>query len=508
MPNKSRSLQHTMSSAGFQEVALQNRAAIGIISPTSTERQPVSVQLLDGRKASIPVHQVAVLSEIPNVIYVNPLTSYPSGAFNGSETFLDFEVPQQVHVLTGLNVRFTLGFDNSGAALAPTPYWCSRIETYAGKDLISTQYPESVYNDSIAWRDIQNRREWADPLNFTADLDSVEPLNLQLPYLNRGDVYPNPNFGSTQNGNANASQDFYLPLTNCLTQARVFCAGFVVPFRIRLYLQPRITLNFAPDPETGIVATTVSTVNGNHVWTPTPGGGWIPSTVVTGVNEPVTANTSVTYPGGGAITLQQIQLVVSEQAMAQVNFEQKMRVHRNGNVLYKVVIADRYQNPFQTLSPGQSQNTQLKAFKSLSAGIVTTLLPQAAFNTPEMAQLRLPIANLQLLDQMGRKLSEVIPDALFRRFIFPKHIASDYGTYQPQYLLPFSSDFGETAKNAVNLGYMQLTTLEQLVITAAPAYEIWSQTQIGNWSNVMLNIHAYNYAAINCTGGVPAVTYT
>jgi hypothetical protein len=504
-----------MSSAGFQEVALQNRAAIGIISPTSTERQPVSVQLLDGRKASIPVHQVAVLSEIPNLVYVNPLTSYPSGAFNGSETFLDFEIPQQIHVLTGLNVRFTLGFDPSGAALAPTPYWCSRIETYAGKDLISTQYPESVYNDSIAWRDIQNRREWADPLNFTADLDSAPPLALQLPYQNRGDVYPNPKFGSTQNGNAGASQDFYLPLTNCLTQARVFCAGFVVPFRIRLYLQPRITLNYAPSPLTGIVTTIQTTDSaGNHVWTPDTTNpttrGWIPSTVTTKVNEPNASvpNVTTTYVGGGVVTLQQIQLVVSEQAMAQVNFEQKMRVHRNGNVLYKVILADRYQNPFQTLNPGQSQNTQLKAFKSLSAGIVTTLLPQAAFNTPEMAQLRLPIANLQLLDQMGRKLSEVIPDALFRRFIFPKHIASDYGTYQPQYLLPFSSDFGETAKNAVNLGYMQLTTLEQLVITGAPAYDVWSQVEIANWTNVMLNIHAYNYAAINCTGGVPAVTYT
>ena len=483
-----------MSSAGFQEVALQNRAAIGIISPTSTERQPVTVQMLDGRKASVPVHQVAVLSEIPNIVYVNPLTSYPSGAFNGSETFLDFEIPQQIHVLTGLNVRFTLGFDNSGAALAPTPYWCSRIETYAGKDLISTQYPESVYNDSIAWRDIQNRREWADPLNFTADLDSSPPLALQLPYQNRGNVYPDPKYGSTQNGNASGSQDFYLPLTNCLTQARIFCAGFVVPFRVRLYLQPRITLNFAPDVSTGLV----NTFGGIPVVT-YPGNGLIASSISTG--EPNGC-------GGGVINLMQIQLVVSEQAMAQVNFEQKMRVHRNGNVLYKCVLADRYQNPFQTLSPGNSYNTQLKAFKSLSAGIVTTLLPQAAFNTPEMAQIRFPIANLQLLDQMGRKLSEVIPDTIFRRFIFPKHIASDYGTYQAQYLLPFSSDFGETAKNAVNLGYMQLTTLEQLVITAAPSYNLWTEDAVDNWLNVMLNIHAYNYAAINCTGGVPAVTYT
>jgi hypothetical protein len=482
-----------MSSAGFQEVALQNRAAIGIISPTSTERQPVSVQMLDGRKASVPVHQVAVLSEIPNVIYVNPLTSYPSGAFNGSETFLDFEIPQQVHVLTGINVRFTLGFDTSGAALAPTPYWCSRIETYAGKDLISTQYPESVYNDSIAWRDIQNRREWADPLNFTADLDSVQPLALQLPYLNRGNVYPDPRFGSTQNGNVALAQDFYLPLTNCLTQARIFCAGFVVPFRIRLYLQPRITLRFAPNPATGLYT---GVTGGN-----TPADG-------TGLIAPP-ANPSQT--GLGSINLQQIQLVVSEQAMAQVNFEQKMRVHRNGNVLYKCVLADRYQNPFQTLNPGGQYNTQLKAFKSLSAGIITTLLPQSAFNTPEQAQIRLPISNLQLLDQMGRKLSEILPDTIFRRFIFPKHIASDYTTYQPQYILPFSSDFGETAKNAVNLGYMQLTTLEQLVITPAPAFYPYSGDSISasvGWSNVMLNIHAYNYAAINCTGGVPAVTYT
>jgi len=459
-----------MSSTGFQERALQNRSAISIISPTSNERLPVRQRLLDGRVVSVPPHQVAVLSEQPNLVLVNPQTSVPSGAFAGAETFCDFELPDQLHIITGLTVAFNMAFsDNSGCALAPTPYWCSRIEIYAGKDIIETLYNEAVYNDAIAWRDIQNRREWADPLNFTADLDTSLPLNLQLPYENTSTLTnagaPSPLlWNNTDNGKI-----FYLPLSCCLTQGKVFASGFVVPFRVRLYFAPRIV------------------------------------------------DTSVNTGASTQPSLQQIQIWVSEQQLSSVNFEAKLREHRNGNVLYKFVMKDRYMIAFNA-TPNSAFITQLKAFKSLCAGLVFTLTDQDQNTNPNKAQLRSPtvagtgtggsgwsasqsssagtITQAQLLDAVGRRMTEVLPDVVLRRFIFPKHISSDYSVYKQQYIFPFSSDFGETVRNGVNLGYAQLTTLEQLSITPIAG------------GSCMLTIYAYNYATLSCNGGVPQITYT
>lgn len=454
-----------MSSTGFQERALQNRSAISLISPTSNERLPVKQRLLDGRVVAVPPHQVAVLSEQPNLVIVNPQTSVPSGAFAGSETFCDFELPDQLHIITGLTVAFNMGFsDNSGCCLAPTPYWASRIEIYAGKDIIETLYNEAIYNDAVAWRDIQNRREWADPLNFTADLDTTVPLNLQLPYENTSTLtdagVPAPRtFGTADAG------VYYLPLSCCLTQGKTFASGFVVPFRIRIYFAPSIK----------------DTSAGNTACQP---------------------------------TLNTVQVWVSEQQLTSVNFEAKLREHRNGNVLYKFVMKDRYMVAFNS-SAGTNFITQLKAFKSLCAGLVFTITDQDGNTNPNKAQLRRPtnasaggtwdsvsagskatVSEAQLLDAVGRRMTEVLPDTVIRRFIFPKHISSDYAVYKQQYILPFSSDFGETVRNAVNLGYSQLTTLEQLAVRP-----------VSN-GNVMLTIYAYNYATLSCNGGVPQITYT
>jgi hypothetical protein len=246
----------------------------------------------------------------------------------------------------------------------------------------------------------------------------------------------------------------------------VFASGFVVPFRVRIYFAPRIV------------------------------------------------DTSVNVGAATQPQLNQVQIWVSEQQLSSVNFEAKLREHRNGNVLYKFVMKDRYMVAFNS-TPLNNFITQLKAFKSLCAGLVFTITDQDQNTNPNKAQLRSPtqaatgsalwvsqnssagtITQAQLLDAVGRRMTEVLPDTVLRRFIFPKHISSDYSVYKQQYIFPFSSDFGETVRNGVNLGYAQLTTLEQLSITPIGA------------GNVMLTIYAYNYATLSCNGGVPQITYT
>lgn len=501
-----------MSSTGFQEKALQNRAAISLISPTSNERMPVKQRLLDGRQVSVPPHQVAVLSEQPNLVIVNPQTSTPA-AWNGSESFVDFELPDQLHVVTGLNLAMTVNFSGTDAAntttaaaaittdataatanaweangrkigvgMPPTPYWCSRVEVYAGKDIIETIYNEALYNDAVAWRDIQNRREWSRDVNFTADVDTTmsatNALAITLPYRNSDgsdrisfSKFPNstllPDATSLPQSqfwnNGDSGKLFYLPLSCCLTQGKVFASGFVVPFKVRVYFAPSITSSVSPSISSA---------------TPT-----------------------VLAPAGTAApTLNQVQLWVSEQQLSSVNFEAKLREHRNGNVLYKFVMKNRFQQAITTPTGTTPTTVQLKAFKSLSSGLVLTITKAQ----PSIAQCqeRCEVQQIQLLDAVGRRITEVQPDALNRRFVFPRHIASDYSVYREQYLVPFSSDFGETVRNAVNLGYNQMTTLEQLqfILTAA------GQATAG--ANCMINIYSYDYATLACNGGVPQVSYT
>jgi hypothetical protein len=478
---------------------------------------PVKQRLLDGRTVSVPPHQVAVLSEQPNLVLVNPQTAQPN-AWQGSETFTDFELPDQLHVVTGLQLAMPIQIANQvltgtdlgglsadavaakqwddqgrqiGFGLTPTPYWVSRIEIYAGKDIVETLYPEAIYNDAIAWRDIQNRREWSEPLNFTSDLDtsasSTNPLSLQLPYRNTDGsdtpVYTS-SAGVAQNlvgtsrywanyatiGSAPAATDsgtiFQLPIACSLTQGKVFAAGFVVPFKVRVYFASSIITKFSS------------------------------------AYVPTAPATTPAWPAGtGTVSLSQgLQLWVQEQQLSSVNFEAKLREHRNGNVLYKFVMKNRYQVAQATVQPGNPITFQLKAFKSLSAGLVFTILKQGNMSNPRYNQERFPIADLQLLDGVGRRITEVLPDQILRRFVFPRHIASDYTVYWPQYIIPFSSDFGETVRNAVNLGYNQMTTLEQLRFTGGA--ELQAAT------DVMLQVYSYDYATLSCNGGVPQVSYT
>jgi hypothetical protein len=433
---------------GFQEKALQNRAAIAHISPTSNERMSVRTKTLDGRAIAVPPHQVAVLSEQPKVVYVNPQTAVPV-CWAGSETYIDFQIPPELHILTDLVLRLPITVPTQVAdhatVLPATSYWVSRIEVQAGKDTIETLYPEQLalhnvqrkaLNEAFQDSPLQN---WIDPITNSSTAYGLTAS------LAAGDY------------DAGTNRAFYLPIHCSLTQGKVFVSGFITPFRLRVFFPSALTTDSA-------------------------------------AAVPVLKNN--------------VQLYCYEQELSAINYEAKLREHRNGSVSYKCVINDRYVESYPNLAPSNDQSIQLKAFKSLSAGLMIFWTPQSAnqndFNAKTVS--RTPIASLELLDNVGRRMTETLRDEWLRWKVWRECFDTKFAQYKPTYVLPFSSDLEETLKNGVNLGYEQLTTLEQLRVIF-PSSLPENPASSGKYQYVM-TITSFNYAMLECNAGVPRVVFT
>ena len=425
---------------GFQEKALQNRSAIAHISPTSNERMSVRTKTLDGRAIAVPPHQVAVLSEQPKVVYVNPQSAVPT-TWAGSETYVDFQIPPELHILTGLVLRMPIDVGaGTASAVPPTPYWVSRIEVQAGKDTIETLYPEHLAMSAIGTKSSQEQILEAPVLNYTRDTFATAPA-----------LTPSSTYDS---GNS-----FYLPIHCSLTQGKVFVSGFITPFRLRVFFPSVLNVN----------------ADGGSTYA-----------------KPVLRNN--------------VQLFCYEQELSAINYEAKLREHRNGAVSYKVIINDRYTEAYNNLAPSQTFNQQLKAFKSLSAGLLFFLTAQPANQNDAQNKWnsRVNIQSVELLDNVGRRMTETLRDDWLRWWVWTSNFDSTFGSVIPTYLIPFSSDVAETMKNGVNLGYEQMTTLEQLKFIT-PASLPYSS---GSVYQYYLNITSLNYAMLECNAGVPRVVFT
>jgi len=464
---------------GFQEKALQNRAAIAHISPTSNERMSVRTKTLDGRAIAVPPHQVAVLSEQPKVVFVNPQTAVPT-CWAGSETYIDFQIPPELHILTNLVLRLPItvptAVSGSPTSLPHTSYWVSRIEVQAGKDTIETLYPEQLDFHNTARSAINEATQDSVRLNYVDVLTAMAstagvagtvvaagtpgsaPAASSVSGQTAGVAKtPYGLVGTIAAGDYDKGNCFYLPVPCSLTQGKVFVSGFVTPFRLRVFFPSAIT--------------TLSTAA-----------------------IPVLKNN--------------IQLYCYEQELSAINYEAKLREHRNGSVSYKIVLHDRYVESYPNLTQSGDFTIQLKAFKSLSAGLLLTWTPQAADqnNFNALTTTKQKIESLELLDNVGRRMTETLRDEWLRWFVWKTNFDTTFPTYQPCYVIPFSSDLDETLKNGVNLGYEQLTTLEQLRVIF-PSDLPQNPASSGKYQYVM-NITSFNYAMLECNAGVPRVVFT
>lgn len=165
-----------------------------------------------------PTHQTCSdAPQKPRYVYVQRSTALPS-AWSGGETWVEFELPQTLGVVSRAIVRFSVSASASAVAV-PTPYWVSRVETALGNDILETAYATDIYNEVVGFQSPQE----IDNLN--------EVLNLTYPASSNGTI-------------ASGASTYYLPLDACVLKSmRPFIKGFNSKFRIRLYFPSTIQIS-------------------------------------------------------------------------------------------------------------------------------------------------------------------------------------------------------------------------------------------------------------------------
>jgi hypothetical protein len=440
-----------------------------------------------GRAGNVfkPAHQSCpAVSDKPNYYFVNPLQA-ATGVWQGSETFVEFEVPQTMGILSGSTLQFispsgTAFSDLSesgdgGPYMPPVPFWCSRVEIYVGADLIEVTYAQDLWNELVNYRSLNDVDNYAQLLNADAQGGFVPT-----------DAKPKSNSG-----------DYFFPVDSTVLRAmKPFVRGFNSKFRYRFYFPPSVAYKV----------------------------------VNSGTADRVTANvsgTAVASLNGGSL-----RMIFEEQSVDPSVTAELEQAHRTGIVDYTVIVRERQQDILTNSAPISNPSTTiplyLRSFRNRSAGI-SVYFTDANVPNGDLG-LKWQFATIQLLDSLGRKLTEILDTEYVASVINAKQITAPIlsntvpDTTRPavvdgfstQYvsLLPFSSAFEKTLRDGCIYGNYPFTALEQLQLVPATG-SLASETPIvakkTSWTGEdgetpvfatkMVTTTSYSYGHITCSMG-------
>ena len=439
--------------------------------------RPVQVATGQASKRSIfkPEHQACEPTEDrPRYYYVNPLQA-PTGVWAGSQQYVDFELPPELGVLNSANLRISLQWNGVDAAqlpsMPPTPYWLSRVEVYLGADLVSTTYADTIWHETLAFLSEQNARNVADTYNLNLDLS---PRNYLTPAAyaagqagTNGAVTPNAAGVVTT-----TSSGFYYVSLDCtpLKSMKPYVRGFNSRFKFRVYF-----------PSSVIAQYKVNSV----------GSGSAPPTFYENITPAVAS----------------LQLIAEEAQVDASSLARLEAAHKTGVIDYTAIVSERLQDSPPSYVANQNTTTFLRAFRNRSAALAVYFTRPVPPN--DQVTQRLAFSALQLLDSRGNKITEILDNDLLTSKIFPDQINSSYPNSAPAdqrtiVVLPFCSNLDDVILRGCNRGGMQLTSLEQLVVTpdsgtANTALPNGEMSMVG--SNTMLTAISYSYAHITCVAG-------
>jgi len=182
-----------------------------------------------------PSHQACSDLPIqPNYVFISKTNSLPS-AWSGSETFVDFDLPQTLGIVDQLIVRFQLNLAFTGGTspsitLPPTPFWCSRVEEFIGNDMLSTTYANDQYNEAVGFLDATELEQRGAAMNLPSTSGYIDYGNGTIP---QGVSY------------------YYLPLVASAFNTMNPCvSGFNAKLRVRLYFPSSIIASTSGTPTT------------------------------------------------------------------------------------------------------------------------------------------------------------------------------------------------------------------------------------------------------------------
>jgi hypothetical protein len=180
---------------------------------------------------------------------------------------------------------------------------------------------------------------------------------------------------------------------------------------------------------------------------------------------------SLTDWGSGTISLTDCYMIARE--LKNPGVDAVIRAHQKGVVDYNIIVRER-QIDQTTFTSGVTTPLYLRSFKNDSAGLLVYVTAQVPTNAT--LYQRSSIQDVQLLDQVNNRLTEVIrqdfnapfmwSDAVESAFVSAAGIgASPASNYNHVAVLPFSADFRKTATTGCEFGKYPLSTLEKLQIT-------------------------------------------
>lgn len=451
--------------------------------------RPVQLAIGAASKKAIfkPEHQSCEpVDDKPRYYYINPLQA-PVGIWQGSSQYVDFEIPQEMGVLQSMQLRFQISFPDTTPAhlpsLPPTPYWLSRVETYLGSDLVETVYADTIWHENIAFLREQDAHDVADVYNI--NISDLSPRNLYTPasyaaaVAGTGATVANPN---QPGAITQTSSGFYYVSLDCtaLKAMKPYVRGFQSKFRVRVYFPTSVVAQLAEN---------------------TPYAAGPPAVPAT------------FWPNTPSVSF--LQVVAEEQQTDPASLARLEAAHKAGVVDYTIAIRERLQDNPSTLVGGQQYTTFLRAFRNKSAGLIT-YITQPNPSNDQLAQ-RLAFKSFQLLDSRGNKLTEILDNDFLTSYVFPTQIDSSFpnsanADIRTIVLLPFANAFQPVIEKGCSYGNMQMTSLEQLVLTPDGTQSTTPGTVNPNGETTcvgqnMITVVSYSYGHITCVAGKHSIRF-
>jgi hypothetical protein len=214
-------------------------------------------------------------------------------------------------------------------------------------------------------------------------------------------------------------------------------------------------------------------------------------------------------------SLASAQLLVEEQMTDPATLAQLEQAHRAGVVDYTVMVRERLQDNPPNLVGGQNNITFLRAFRNKSAGILIYITNQQP--AADRLTQRLAFSSLQLLDQRGTRLTEILDNDILTSKIFPDQINSSFpnsanADIRTIALIPFSHHFQPTIDQGCSNGSFQMSSLEQLVLVPdgnkdTAAGEVNPNGETTSVGTNMITVVSYSYAHITVARGNHSVRF-
>jgi hypothetical protein len=376
----------------------------------------------------MPSHQAANFNSYKYYNEISPEGTI-SGAWQGSTSFVDFIIPQNLHVLESCYLRFTLKMTSAASSdnIVPVP---------------ALQMIDTITYMFENGNDTQVLRGEIEQLLFVNETSNEDYARLSEQYgMHASDRTAVLGFTAASGAGQVTTRTYNVKLGGILGCSKIFAAGLEgEPLRIRI--------TFAS-----------------------------------------TATTSVT--GSPAVVLQDANVIVEETQVDSETYDRLMAQSRSVNGIHHRFLEQRVSTHPFTVTNGQQLNITMNTHAGLASGLLAFIRSQSQSGTGPTTFL--PLTDYQLFDERNLKLGPKHTDAFARSIVhqacgFPSNGAQQVASY----FIPFNLGFLASLQHAMHTGSLKLSGRDNFHFTCsstmASANSGQIQVELVSFNYAFLNI--------------------